>query len=296
VSGSPHQAQRNTGPQPGFRSAPSGLQGEGAHNTTTAACNRADFVAIVDVGHTDQVPGARSARGAHEYEFNLRLASLIEKRLTEAGFAKTVLLVTGGPARRGLAERVVRANRAGAHLFLSIHHDSVPKMFLEKWEFEGEELNFSDRFKGHSIFISSANGDSGGSLHFARLLGWHLKARGLRYTPHYTERMMGHRQRQLLDAETGVYRYDQLIVLKDTHMPAVLLEAGSIINREEELLMGSPQHQRLIAAAVVDAVDGFCAARLPQPDRVRRAGAASTPKQGNHAPRPAQRANAAGQP
>ena len=26
-------------------------------------------------------------------------------------------------------------------------------------------------------------------------------------------------------------------------MPAVLLEAGSIINREEELLMSSPEHQ-----------------------------------------------------
>lgn len=28
---------------------------------------------------------------------------------------------------------------------LSIHHDSVPDKFLEKWEFEGEEHGFSDR-------------------------------------------------------------------------------------------------------------------------------------------------------
>jgi N-acetylmuramoyl-L-alanine amidase len=72
---------------------------------------------------------------------------------------------------------------------------------------------------------------------------------------------MGHRQRQLVDPEAGVYRYDQLIVLKDTRMPAVLLEAGSIINRDEELVLESAERQSLISAAVSDAVDGFCAAR-----------------------------------
>jgi N-acetylmuramoyl-L-alanine amidase len=219
------------------------------------------------------VPGARSARGLGEYGFNLQLASLIHNQLVHSGFGRSVLLVTRGPSRRALAERVARANRAGAHLFLSIHHDSVPDKFLEHWVFEGREHGFSDRFRGHSIFVSSENRDSAASLWFGRLLGHELKARGLHYTPHYTERFMAHRQRQLLDAENGVYRYDQLIVLKDTQMPAVLLEAGSIINRDEELLMESPQHQALIAAAVVDAVDAFCAIRVPRRPDVARAGA-----------------------
>jgi N-acetylmuramoyl-L-alanine amidase len=69
---------------------------------------------------------------------------------------------------------------------------------------------------------------------------------------------MGNRQRLLVDAREGVYRYDQLIVLKDTAMPSVLLEAGSIINREEELRMSSAEHQALVSAAVADAVRSFC--------------------------------------
>jgi hypothetical protein len=93
------------------------------------------------------------------------------------------------------------------------------------------------------------------------MLGLRLKDRGLAYTPHYTYAVMGPRRRELLDAEAGVYRYDQLIVLKNTRMPAVLLEAGSIINRDEELLLGEPEHQALIGAAVTDAVEGFCALR-----------------------------------
>jgi N-acetylmuramoyl-L-alanine amidase len=232
-----------------------------AQKPDAPACDRAAFHVIVDVGHTVEAPGAKSARGQYEYDFNLRLAKLIEQQLSDAGFGKAVLLITEGKTRKGLMERAERANHSSADLFLSIHHDSVPDRFLEKWEYEGEQRSYSDRFNGHSLFISNSNGDYGGSLAFGKLLGQQLKARGLQYTRHYTEKFMGHRQRILVDPEAGVYRYDQLIVLKKTRMPAVLLEAGSIINRDEELTMGTPERQAQISAAVLDAVDRFCALR-----------------------------------
>ncbi len=104
-----------------------------------------------------------------------------------------------------------------------------------------------------------------------RLLGKELEARGLQYTPHYAEKFMGSRQRKLVDAEAGVYRYDQLIVLRRTRMPAVLLEAGSIVNRDEELLLEAPERQAAIAAAVTDAVEAFCVARARAPRKPARA-------------------------
>jgi N-acetylmuramoyl-L-alanine amidase len=243
-------------------------------------CRRAAFRVIIDVGHTEQAPGATSARGISEFVFNVNLARRIEQQLLAAGFRRSVLLITQGPSGQGLVERVKRANALEADLFLSIHHDSVPDEFLEKWESDGEQRNFSDRFKGHSIFISDDNSDRIGSLLFARLLGGQLRKRGLKYTPHYTDPIMGNRQRLLIDAQAGVYRYDQLIVLKDTGMPAVLLEAGSIINREEELRMGSEDHQTLISAAVADAVKSFCSARGPRPpaNAASRAGKVSKHK------------------
>jgi N-acetylmuramoyl-L-alanine amidase len=152
----------------------------------------------------------------------------------------------------------------------------VPDSFLQAWEYEGEERHFSDRFKGHSIFFSIDNADPDGSLEFGRMLGEQLKARGLQYTPHYVEKFMGHRQRLLVDLRAGVYRYDQLIVLKSTRMPAVLLEAGSIINRDEELVMHSPERQALVGAAVTDAVESFCAVRRPR--QLERARASTVPK------------------
>ena len=226
-------------------------------------CDHATFRVILDVGHTAEVPGAKSARGAHEYDFNLRLAKLIQQQLTEAGYAKTTLLITSGPTQRGLGRRVARANSLGADLFLSIHHDSVPDKFLEKWTYEGEEHSYCDRFSGHSLFVSSENPEFRASVLFGKLLGTQLKTRGLQYARQYTQSFMGHFQRKLVDGDVGVYRFDQLWVLHATHMPAVLLEAGSIINRDEELAMAAPERQALISAAVVDAVDNFCALRRP---------------------------------
>jgi len=238
-------------------------------------CNRGQFRVILDVGHTAEVPGAMSARGVGEFKFNLRLANEIKQRLVDAGFTSTAVLITAGPARPGLIKRVALANRSPADLFLSIHHDSVPTAFKQTWEYEGKRNQFSDRFKGHSIFVSYDNSERQASVLFGHLLGEQLKTRGLQYTPHYTEPFMGNRQRTLVDADAGVYRYDQLIVLRMTRMPAVLLEAGSIINRDEELLMASPERQLLIGDAVTQAVELFCAARSPRdpgqhPPRARR--------------------------
>jgi N-acetylmuramoyl-L-alanine amidase len=230
-----------------------------------ASCARADFRVVLDVGHTAESPGARSARGADEFDFNLRLARQIDHALLDAGFGKTVLMVTDGPGSRSKYARVARANALSANLLLSIHHDAVPDRFLEKWDYNGKPESFSDRFRGHSIFVSDRNSNPKDSLLFGTMLGRQLKARGLQYTPHYTESFMGRWQRTLLDSDAGVYRYDTLVVLKNAQLPAALLEAGSIVNRDEELAMTSPERQQLISAAVVDAVDSFCAAQSHKP-------------------------------
>ena len=132
------------------------------------------------------------------------------------------------------------------------------------------------------MFISNDNADRAGSLAFGHLLGLALETRGLSYTPHYTLALMANRRRELLDAAAaGVYRYDQLIVLRDTRMPAVLLEAGSIVNRDEELELGTAERRALISAAVAAAVDGVLrcagAAACEAPARGER-GSATPPR------------------
>lgn len=236
------------------------------HATQTAgSCTPAAFRVVVDVGHTLAVPGANSARGIPEYTFNLQLAREVKQALVDAGFEQTVLLITGTAPWRGLFERADRANEMHANLFISIHHDSVPDNLKHIWEYAGQKNEFNDDYPGYALFISNDNADPAGSLLFGSLLGHELEARGLHYTPHYTSALMGHRRRILVDADAGVYRYDQLIVLRQTRMPALLLEAGSIVNRQEELELATPERRGLTSAAVAAAVEEFCAARARPP-------------------------------
>src|SRR5580693_2445827 len=224
-------------------------------------CQSSAFRVVVDVGHTLAVPGALSARGMTEYAFNLQLAQQIKQTLVDAGFAKTVLLITAKAPPAGLFERAIVANRLPADLFISIHHDSVPDNLIHAWQYEGQDQQYNDDYPGYALFISNDNADRAGSLQFGNLLGKALQARGLQFTPHYTLPLMGNRRRQLLDADAGVYRYDQLVVLRYTRMPALLLEAGSIVNRQEELELATPERRTLTSAAVAAAVEEFCAAR-----------------------------------
>jgi N-acetylmuramoyl-L-alanine amidase len=230
-----------------------------------ASCQPANFRVVLDVGHTVAVPGAISAHGVPEYQFNLQLATAAKAALVAAGFDKTVLLITEKPPPLGLFERAFRANAMAADLFIAIHHDSVPDPMLQTWQYDGKELHYNDSYAGYAIFMSYGNADRADSLKFGQFLGAALQARGLGYTPHYTFALMANRRRELLDPDTGVYRYDQLVVLKETHMPAVLLEAGPIINRGEELALASPQRQALEGAAIAAAVEDFCAARANRP-------------------------------
>ena len=226
-----------------------------------ARCDPAKFRIVLDVGHTAESEGAISARNVSEFVFNLRLARRIEEKLKGEGFAATRLLLTEGKARRSLFKRVDAANDLRADLLLSIHHNSVPNKFLEDWEFEGKKSRFSDRFSGYSVFVSRSNPDFKTSFAFAELIGKEMKAQGLDYARQYSQAIMGRYQRELLNKETGVYRYDELIVLRKTRMAAVLLEAGSIINRDEELKMSSPERREIISSGVTAAVKEFCEPR-----------------------------------
>ncbi|ULL01033.1 N-acetylmuramoyl-L-alanine amidase [Bradyrhizobium sp. I71] len=227
----------------------------------SAKCEMPRFRIVVDVGHTPDSYGALSARNDPEFGFNFRLARLITAKLRSEGFAETRLLVTDGKARPSLFKRVGAANEGRTDLFLSVHHDSVPDKLLETWEFDGAKSYFSDRFSGHSLFVSRQNPYFATSLMLARMIGRQLKEQGLRYASQYTLPVMGRYRRQLLDKDVGVYRYDGLIVLSRTRSAAVLIEAGSIINRDEEMEMNSAERHEAVAGAVAVAMREFCERR-----------------------------------
>jgi N-acetylmuramoyl-L-alanine amidase len=233
------------------------LLGAGASVAAVPSCTPAKFKIVLDVGHTVTSPGATSARGATEYSFNLRLARRIEQELRDGGFVQTTVLITEGDGRDQLFRRSKHANAIAPDLLLSIHHDSVPQSYLETWTHEGVQRFYSDRFSGFSLFISRDMPRRKASLAFAKLLATELVNRDLHFTLHYADTFHSE-SRVLLDRGLGIYAFDALVVLYRSKVPAVLFEAGSIVNREEELALASSERQNSLAAAAHAAVVRYC--------------------------------------
>ncbi len=222
-----------------------------------AACQPERFTIALDVGHTPDQPGAISARGIPEFAFNMALAKTVATALFDQGFAVKPIIIEGG-TKNQLEARVRRANAMEPDLVLSIHHDSVQPQYLERWTVGGREFNYSDRFSGFSLFVSKANRRHKESLRFASLIADGLLEAELKFSMHHAEKIKGE-NRELLDDKRGIYEFTNLRVLRGTTAPAVLLEAGIILNREDETALASPERRRLIAKAVSKAAYAMCA-------------------------------------
>jgi N-acetylmuramoyl-L-alanine amidase len=224
---------------------------------------RGDVKVVIDVGHTPTDTGQISARGVAEFEFNTRLAQQVTDALKSAGFRSARMIVTEKNGHAGLELRAQRANDMDADIFLSIHHNGVKDTTLIPWQYQGEEHYYLDNFKGYAILISGRNHRYDESLGLARILADRLIGSGLEFTTHHDEQTnstMYGRVGPMVDRARGIYAFDNIVVLHETEMPALILEAGMIVNRHEEVILASPVRRATIARAVVDAVSKFCAA------------------------------------
>lgn len=89
----------------------------------------------VDVGHSSLRPGAISARGIPEFEYNLALSRTIHDTLSSR-HVSSVLIGDDG-TMTNLQARTATASARGASFFLSVHHDSAQSKYLETWTWEG---------------------------------------------------------------------------------------------------------------------------------------------------------------
>jgi N-acetylmuramoyl-L-alanine amidase len=217
-------------------------------------CRPESFRILLDIGHTQTVPGAISARGVPEYLFNFELAQIIVARLHAAGFTAAD---SKGRLNEDLTERARDLNALKPDLVVSIHHDSVQKQFMTSGPIDGVQRSYSNYAAGYSIFVSYENRRPRESEAFALQLGAAMAERGQRPTMHHAEKIPGE-GRPTLNAEYGVFRYDRLAVLRLTTMPAVLFEAAVIAHPDDELRAASAEYRALVADAFAQAVAAFC--------------------------------------
>ena len=214
---------------------------------TALRLNAAEPIIAIDVGHSRSSPGATSARGVPEFLFNSILATELLERLSSDGIH--AFLIGADGQLTDLRKRTEQARAGKATFFLSVHHDSVQPRYLQEWKWKGASRRYSDRFSGYSLFVSRENRDLVSSLRCASDIGAALRKQGLRPSPHHAEAIPGE-SREWADEGNGVYYYDGLAELRNAACPAVLLEAGIIVNREEEEKLQTAQMRQSIATAV----------------------------------------------
>jgi len=189
----------------------------------------------VDVGHFAAEPGVISAAGRPEFEYNLDLALEVKAELEKRQMEVRLIGEHGDYAVLHHRTRDAR----GADLFVSIHHDSVKEQLLPQ----------ADRFAGFSLFISSLNPKAEKSLACASAIGAKLRAAGFAPSRYHADPVTG-APRPFADEANGVHWYDNLAVGRSASMASVLVEAGVIVNLEEERRMRDPEVRGRIAAAV----------------------------------------------
>lgn len=209
-------------------------------------------VIAIDIGHTLQKPGSTSARGVGEFHFNHAIATKLQTILKAQGYSNTLLINPDG-ADIGLKARTQFAYKHNADVFISIHHDSMQLQFLEKWNYNGKEYLHGEKFKGYSVFISQQTQHKENNLQLAHAIADSMLKNSFVPTLHHAMPIKGE-NRKLLDVDKGIYEFPELAVLRTAKMPAILVECGIIVNKDEELLLSNDEYQAKISDAIAHGI------------------------------------------
>jgi len=223
--------------------------------TTARATRRTLPLVVLDAGHGGRDPGAIG--GLDTLEKTVTLATVQElARQLRATHRYRVAFTREADYFVALNRRVAIARHSGAALLISVHADA----------------SVSRRARGASVYVRSAHYPALGAVHLPAHRGAsHVIARALiaadtvlpASDPEVARlqlAMVGSLDDDLRMAADPA-RQARLHVLAALGIPSVLLEIGFISNPQDEVLMRQPAHRRILARAVLDAVDDFFAGR-----------------------------------
>jgi len=170
---------------------------------------------IIDPGHGGPDPGAIGIRGIRETDVVLDVSKRVKQLLSEKGVR--VRLTRKSEIDLDLPPRVLFANRTGADIFVSIHANASQG---KKRNINGLETFYYRGWKG-------------------RLLAKRIQKHILRVSPGSPDR--------------GV-KQGKFYVIKNTRMPAVLVEIGFLTGRLDARRLEQSMHRKRIAFAIAKGI------------------------------------------
>lgn len=202
------------------------------------------FDLVIDIGHTPKKNGATSSTCIKEYEYNKNLTYSILDSLKDEKDLNITLSSESENQEISFEDRYNSSKNRD--LFFSIHHDSVQEQFIKYSEKSCPQTDYA---KGFSIFVSRENVSFEKSLNYAKTFAQALVDAGLTPSLHHNENIKGE-NREIIDEKLGIYYFDDLKVLRNAHSPAILFEAGVIVNKEDEKFVQTKEFKKIVADAL----------------------------------------------
>jgi len=222
------------------------------------------FIVVIDPGHGGDDPGAVAKSGLLEKNVVLDISRRV-KGLLDAVPGVSALLTRDSDYFVSLGERVRKAHRFNADLFVSIHADSFR----------------SPRPMGTSVFVLSTKG---ASSKFARRLAEQenlsdlvggtdadfvardaseeelLKALSFDGKQHASRLLAGHmrsRLASLAEPHGDDIEYAGFAVLKSPSIPSILVETGFLSNPGEAGLLADEGYRQRMAQTIADGIADY---------------------------------------
>ncbi len=243
-----------------------------------------DIIIAIDAGHGGVDPGASGKRGTLEKNVVLEIAKALAARINQEPGMKAVL-TRDGDYFISLRERNLRARRAKADLFVSIHADSIANPDVS----------------GSSVYVLSERGATSEAARWLAERENQADLKGgiklddkdpvlqgvlldLSQTASISASLVAaDHVLQSLDrvGEVRKPRVQQagFVVLKSPDIPSMLVETAFISNRDDERKLAQPAHRAKLASAIFSGIELYFQGNAPDGTRlaaIRRNAGTST--------------------
>ena len=236
-------------------------------DTRRAGPTRMIIIAI-DAGHGGEDPGARGKNGTWEKDVTLTISRKLKERIDQEPNMRA-LLVRDGDFFMSLHARVIKARRANADLFVSVHADaftspdargssvfalsergatSAAANWLARKENEadligGVNLDVPDPFLKQTLLDLSQTATINDSLRLAKAVLGEMGAINKLHKNHVEQAGFA--------------------VLKSPDIPSILVETAFITNPDEERRLNDDAYQTKMAEAIFAGIKRYFAANPP---------------------------------
>jgi len=186
-------------------------------------------VIVVDAGHGGHDPGAIGINGSYEKDVNLEIAKKLKRKLDSNGYK--VILTRDNDEYVENNLRAKLANRKRARAFISIHANAVKNNNSTN----GVQVLY---YPNRESTINDLNNNEFVSIIMNSIID------------------------RTSAVDKGIIEREDLIVLNETKMPAIIVETGFLTNSKEEKLLLTDEYQKRIVNSISEGLERYFSLNL----------------------------------